>query len=105
MPSDESLKTSCYDEYVYYDDDAGDGCDDDDGDCHDDDDVDHDVMALVMVTSTAVKMMKGETEETGGVRRSGEENQEQASGFPGSACLLSSLVDARRARRHYIRSW
>ena len=34
MPSDGSLKTSCYDEYVYYDDDADDGGDDDDGGKH-----------------------------------------------------------------------
>ena len=75
MPSDGSLKTSCYDEYVYYDDDADDGGDDDDGGGHDDDDVDSDVMTLVMVRSTAVKMMmkargrRRKPEEYGGVGR------------------------------------
>ena len=55
MPSDGSLKTSCHDEYVYYDDDADDGGNDDDGGGHDDDVVDRDVMTLVKVRSTIVE--------------------------------------------------
>ena len=65
MPSDGSLKTSCYDEDVYYDDGADDGGDDYDGDDHDDDDDDHDdeddvgVLGLVrvIVTMTMIKVI------------------------------------------------